>query len=198
MNPFILYDTEFTAWPGSQQRNWGNAGEYKEIIQLAALKVRFSDDQLVPLSSINVLVRPTINSRLSDYIIKLTGIEQPILDDHGIDFASCARQFAEFTHQGSIKCYSWGPVEVVLKENYRLNDLKWDFPDKSFGDLKSQLYNLGLDFRCVPSGGLANKVGVELDGHLHNALYDVKSIAAFLNQLLLSKKITQKQLHVAD
>jgi hypothetical protein len=49
---------------------------------------------------------------------------------------------------------------------------------------------LGLDYRKVPSGGLANAVDVELEGHIHNALYDVKSIAAFLNELILTEKLS--------
>ena len=190
MTPFILYDTEFTAWPGSQQCNWSREGEYKEVIQLAALKVQIADNKLIQLSSLNVLVRPNRNPKLSDYIKELTGIEQSLIDDHGIDFESCAKQFMEFNELGSIRCFSWGSDRKILAENYRLNGLEWDYHPQTFVDLKHRLFQLGLDYRKVPSGGLANAVDVELEGHIHNALYDVKSIAAFLNELILTEKLS--------
>ena len=34
----IIFDTEFTAWEGSAQRNWSFDWEYREIIQIAAVK----------------------------------------------------------------------------------------------------------------------------------------------------------------
>jgi inhibitor of KinA sporulation pathway (predicted exonuclease) len=190
MIPFILYDTEFTAWPGSQQNNWSRDGEHKEIIQLAALKVVFDENGLTQLSSLNVLVCPRINPCLSDYIKELTGIEQALLDDHGIDFESCARQFREFNEQGKIRCFSWGPDQQVLRENYQLNQLQWDYAGSCFMDLKNHLFTLGLDFRTAPSGTLAKCVGIQLEGHIHNALYDVRSMAAFLDKLVRTEKLS--------
>lgn len=189
MRSFILYDTEFTAWPGSQESNWSREGEYKEIIQLAALKVLFDGTGLQHRSSMNVLVRPTLNPVLSEYITELTGIHQNVIDDHGVDFDSCARQFFEFCEHGKIASFSWGPDQEVLKCNHQLNDLPWDYPTNAFHDLKAVLHHLGLDYRNTPSGGLAEMVGVSLEGHIHNALYDVKSISAFLNSLLVSNKL---------
>lgn len=196
MDSFIIYDTEFTAWPGSQQNNWRREGEHKEIIQLAALKVQFDGTQLQQLSSINILVRPTINSKLSQYIIDLTGIHQALLDDHGVEYASCARQFFEFCEHGETACFSWGPDHDILKSNHQLNELPWQYPYSTFRDLKACLYKLGFDYRKVPSGGLAESVGVIIEGRIHNALYDVKSIVAFLNKILETKELNINSLFV--
>lgn len=194
MNSFILYDTEFTAWPGSQQSNWSREGEYKEIIQLAALKVEFDGAQLQHLSSINILVKPAINPNLSQYIIDLTGIHQQLIDDHGVEYASCARQFFEFCEHGDIACFSWGPDHDILECNHQLNGIPWHYTGNTFNDLKSRLYQLGFDFQNIPSGGLAESVGVNLEGHIHNALYDVKSISAFLNKLFITKELSIESL----
>ena len=35
---FILFDTEFTAWEGSQNRNWSLCWEHRELISISALK----------------------------------------------------------------------------------------------------------------------------------------------------------------
>ena len=76
------------------------------------------------VSSFNTLVKPVVNSTLSDYIIQLTGIEQHFLDNMGVDY------------QAAHLC----------------------------------------------SGELASHLGVDLQGQIHNALYDVRSIALALNQ----------------
>ena len=36
---FIIFDTEYTAWEGSQERNWSDDDEYMELVQIGALKV---------------------------------------------------------------------------------------------------------------------------------------------------------------
>ena len=36
---FIIFDTEYTAWEGSQERNWSGDNEYMELVQIGALKV---------------------------------------------------------------------------------------------------------------------------------------------------------------
>jgi len=42
---FIIFDTEFTSWKGSQERNWKNSPdpnltEYKELVMIGAIKVK--------------------------------------------------------------------------------------------------------------------------------------------------------------
>lgn len=35
----MIYDLEFTTWPGAQERNWTGPGEFREIVQIGALRV---------------------------------------------------------------------------------------------------------------------------------------------------------------
>ena len=34
---WIIIDTEYTSWKGSQERNWSNKYEYKELVQIGYL-----------------------------------------------------------------------------------------------------------------------------------------------------------------
>jgi hypothetical protein len=40
LNAFVLFDTEYTAWSGSHERDWSGPGEHRELIQLSAIRVR--------------------------------------------------------------------------------------------------------------------------------------------------------------
>ena len=35
----IIYDTEYTSWQGSQERDWSGAREYQELVQIGAIHV---------------------------------------------------------------------------------------------------------------------------------------------------------------
>ncbi|WP_339720599.1 3'-5' exonuclease [uncultured Paraglaciecola sp.] len=178
----IIFDTEFTAWEGSAQRNWSLDWEHREIIQIAAVKVALSLSGAQVISSFNTLVKPVINPNLSDYIIKLTGIEQHVLDDMGIDFQGALLQFHSFCSQGSLPCYSWGNDKRILIDNCLFNGIHMPDFTGNFYNLHNMARKAKLDGAHLCSGELASHLGLELHGHIHNALYDVRSIALALNQ----------------
>ena len=177
----IIFDTEFTAWEGSTQRNWSLDWEHREIIQIAAVKVDLSPSGAQVVSSFNTLVKPTINPALSDYIIQLTGIEQHVLDEMGVDYPAALQQMYLFSQQGTLPCYSWGNDKNVLIDNCLLNVI--DMPQFSAGfyNLNTTIRNANIDGAHLCSGELASHLGLDLQGHVHNALYDVRSIALALN-----------------
>lgn len=182
LTSLIIFDTEFTAWEGSMQRNWSHDWEHREIIQIAAVKVVVSQSGATVVSSFNTLVRPAINPTLSEYIIQLTGIEQQVLDNMGIDFQAALQQFCAFCQQGELACYSWGNDKSILIDNCLLNGLQMpDFP-AGFYNLHAMVRNKNVDGAHLCSGELAKHLGLDLHGHKHNALYDVRSIALALNQ----------------
>ena len=37
---FIIFDTEFTAWEGSQERKWSGENEFRELVQISAIRVK--------------------------------------------------------------------------------------------------------------------------------------------------------------
>lgn len=81
---FVLWDTEHTAWEGSNARRWmgfipgTRQRERREVIQVSALRVVWDAErsELHPNGSLRIFVRPTLNPTLSAYVMKLTGITQ--------------------------------------------------------------------------------------------------------------------------
>ena len=177
----IIFDTEFTAWQGSAQRNWSLHWEHREIIQIAAVKAEIDANGAKVISSFNTLVKPTINPTLSDYIIQLTGIQQHVLEDMGVDYPAALQQMHLFSHQGALPCYSWGNDKKVLVDNCLLNAIDMPHFAGGFYNLNRTIRNANIDGAHLCSGELASHLGLDLQGHVHNALYDVRSIALALN-----------------
>jgi inhibitor of KinA sporulation pathway (predicted exonuclease) len=178
----IIFDTEFTAWEGSTQRNWSLDWEHREIIQIAAVKVDLNPSGAQVISSFNTLVKPVINPILSDYIIQLTGIEQHVLEDMGVDYQAALQQLYSFCSQGTLPCYSWGNDKRVLIDNCLLNGIQMPDFSADFYNLHGIAREAKIDGSHLCSGELASHLGLDLHGHIHNALYDVRSIALALNQ----------------
>jgi inhibitor of KinA sporulation pathway (predicted exonuclease) len=177
----VIFDTEFTAWQGSADRNWSLDWEHREIIQIAAVKVELGQTGAQVVSSFNTLVKPTINPTLSDYIIELTGIEQHVLDEMGVDYPAALQQMYLFSQQGTLPCYSWGNDKQVLIDNCLLNAIDMPQFSADFYNLNTTIRNANIDGAHLCSGELASHLGLDLHGHVHNALYDVRSIALALN-----------------
>ena len=77
---FIIFDTEFTAWEGSMQRNWSGENEYKELVQISAFRIKKKGNNIAITKKLNIYVLPRINRNLSEYFIELTGITQEIIE----------------------------------------------------------------------------------------------------------------------
>jgi hypothetical protein len=107
---FILWDTEYTSWEGSMQRNWRgkipgtSQSEHREVIQLSALRVHVqrtpAGDRLIAGDTLRLLVRPAVNSQLSAYVSRLTNITQAELDAKGVPLRAALAQFHRFVARG--------------------------------------------------------------------------------------------------
>jgi len=191
----VIFDTEFTAWQGSKERNWSLDWEHREIIQIAAVKVVLSQTGAQVVSSFNTLVKPLINPDLSDYIMQLTGIEQHVLDDMGVDYQAALQQLYAFCSQGTLPCYSWGNDKNILIDNCLLNGIQMPDFSADFYNLHAMARKVNIDGAHLCSGELASHLGLDLQGHIHNALYDVRSIALALNQWMEKGILKQSQFH---
>src|SRR3954470_18355711 len=81
-----VFDLEYTAWECSMARRWLAPGEFKEVVQIGA--VRLDADSFAVLAEFDVLVRPRINHSLSPYFEKLTSITTAMVARTGCDFAT--------------------------------------------------------------------------------------------------------------
>ncbi|MCC2617066.1 exonuclease domain-containing protein [Aestuariibacter halophilus] len=192
-----MLDTEFTAWPGSMARNWRGDNEHREIVQIGACRFIVTATGARPGATFNVLIRPQRNPQLSDYFVKLTGIEQAMIDNMGIDFPSALKQFHDFTHQGQLACFCWGNDVDVLAENCRLHDIAMP-PFRQWRDLRQLAQSHGVSASHNDSGQLAQALGIPLLGHNHNALFDVRSIGAALNHWLVEGELSVSGLIARD
>src|ERR1700744_5659663 len=78
-----VFDLEFTAWECSMASHWLRPGEFKEVVQIGALKLDAGD--FTVLDQLDILVRPRINPRLSPYFEELTGITDSQVQSRGVE-----------------------------------------------------------------------------------------------------------------
>jgi len=190
----VLFDSEFTAWEGSLSRNWSLDWEHREIFQLAAVKIRVDAYGVEVLGSFNQLIKPLVNPNLSEYIANLTGISQQMVDEQGVDFQSSLNIFHQFCLDGVLKVFSWGHDARVLNENCALLDIDMPYFTAGLHDLRQFAKHHRLSGCDESSGELAASLGIGLQGHAHNALFDVRSIAAALDHWIKTKELVASSL----
>ncbi len=168
-----IFDLEFTAWECSMARHWLTPGEFKEVVQIGAVKL--DANSFGVLDEFDCLVRPRINTAISPYLEKLTGITNEAVARHGVDFADAYARFLAFADNGPIAAF--GHDEYVLEENLRLYGISGARALPLFYDLRGWFAVQGLDPRGMQSWEIGPKLGVPFQGHTHNALNDARSLA---------------------
>src|ERR1700761_14253 len=113
-------------------RRWMAPGEYQEVVQIGAVKL--DGETLARLDEFDVLVRPRFNFQLSDYFVKLTGIDNAALAARGVDFAQAHDRFLDFVGDGVIAAF--GRDDYVLADNLRLYGIRDARPLPAFQDLR--------------------------------------------------------------
>jgi inhibitor of KinA sporulation pathway (predicted exonuclease) len=173
-----VFDLEFTAWECSMAGHWLKPGEFKEVVQIGAVKL---DADFQILDECEILVRPRINATLSPYLENLTGIGNALVTMTGVDFEPAYRRFVAFAGDTPIAVF--GHDEWVLEENIRLYGLKDLPPLPPFQDLRLWFAEHGLDPRGIYSSDIAAKAGAVFTGRDHNALDDARGLAAGMRSL---------------
>jgi inhibitor of KinA sporulation pathway (predicted exonuclease) len=180
MSPTItIFDLEFTAWECSMARHWLAPGEYKEVVQIGAVKL--DADSFAVLDEFDILVRPRINPDLSPYFEKLTGITREIVARQGTDFAAAYARFLDFADGGPIA--GFGHDERVLEDNIRLYGMTGAAPLPLFYDLRGWFAVQGIDPRGMHSCDIGPALGLPFAGQAHNALNDARSIAGAMAKM---------------
>lgn len=169
-----VFDLEYTAWECSMARGWMTPGEYREVVQIGAVKL--NADSFAEVDAFDILVRPRINPRLSAYFQNLTGITQEAVAREGVDFSEAYARFLDFAGPGPIAAF--GRDEQVLLDNLRLYGIAQERPLPVFYNLRGWFAVQGLDPRGLLSCDIAPALGVPFVGHTHNALNDARSLAA--------------------
>lgn len=189
---FIIFDTEFTAWDGSMQREWSGKNEHREIVQISAFKIKKKKNNIAITKKLNIYILPRINRNLSDYFIELTGITQEIIDKKGLQFKQAMAVFYRFCKNEKdekYQLYSMCNDYGVIKENLKLNSInkrsrfyKWE---KKFHDI-TPFFTPYVDTRLYSSGTLykAFKIIPNNKVDVHNASWDCLSLFLSLKKVI--------------
>ena len=175
-----VFDLEYTAWECSMARHWLEPGQFREVVQIGAVKL--DGRSLKVLDEFDLLVRPRINPVLSPYFEQLTGIANHEVAVRGVDFAEGYARFAAFAGEGPICAF--GHDEVVLEENLRLYGITDYRRLPRFADLRSWFAACNVDPRGKLSCEIAPSLGLNVEGRAHNALHDARAIAASVEEMV--------------
>ena len=180
MREAVIFDTEFTAWPGSAQRNWTAPGEFREIIQIGAIKVNCQT--MTEVEAFSVLVKPTLNPMLSEYITGLTGITQADIDVRGMNLTDAVRAFLAFC--GGLPMFCYGYDGWIIAKNLALLGHSGFWTGVRPSNIGEWFQSAGVDVASINSSGLAAAVGASYDGRAHEAVGDCRSILAAVRALI--------------
>ena len=179
----MVFDLEFTSWPGSNERNWSLPNEDREIIQIGAVKIETTGD-MREVDSFQILVRPLKNPILSDYIVNLTEITQEKVEKEGILFPLALSRFINFIGEHPIDILSNGGDEEVIEENCQIHNIPFLSIFKKSTDLKIYFSEvLGISRKNCTSGMLPKLFGLNNHEKQHDALGDARSISQSLRYL---------------
>jgi len=193
MAEIVIFDTEYTSWEGALERQWTGENEYREIVQIGALKVDWPNGTV--LDSLDILVKPLRNPKLSQYFIDLTGITQDMVDNSGIPFPEALKFFLDFCG-AETPTLSYGKDFCTLAENIAINHCH----PHTFYRGGPNFMNCGPAFRAADPTIREKKINSgKLWEHFklprpegvgaHNALFDCHSILAGLKYLRDKKKL---------
>ena len=174
--PFVVMDTEFTTWDGAMARDWSLPNEWREIVQIAAVKIDPTQG-FKEVETLDVLATPILNPPLSDYFQQLTALSQAEREERGTSYPEALKQFTDFA--AGMPVWSYGGDDKVLMENciiHQMTDVKLD----NFFDIRMIVKMLGDKPHDYSSGTLYTAAGIDMTGHVHNALHDCRSIVEYL------------------
>lgn len=182
----IVFDTEFTTWEGAIQREWSGPGEYREIVQIGAIKLETS--VFTEVDSFNVLIKPVKNPVLSGYFVNLTRITQEAVDRDGVTLNEALDRF--FMWSRDLPLYSWGNDAGVVSENADLLKINFPFREDQFHDIRPVFSEAGVAVKDYMSSTIPSAFGKPLLHEAHDALNDARSIADGLRGLKEAGKMS--------
>jgi inhibitor of KinA sporulation pathway (predicted exonuclease) len=174
----VYLDTEY-CYPGMVRGTpRPTASDKRQIVQIAAIITDVESGQEV--AHFDQLVIPTYEKVLPEFFVELTGITQADVDRSAVSFAEAMQSFAKFVD--GLPVWTFDKDEEVLRQNCQYIDMSWPFAEP-FTRVKSLLPGWGVDPDAYSSGTLYRAAGLEMDGHVHNALHDVRSMSRAITVL---------------
>jgi inhibitor of KinA sporulation pathway (predicted exonuclease) len=180
MHAVTVFDLEFTAWENSMKERWLAPGEFREVVQIGA--VRIDPHTFEAHGELNLLVKPRFNPVLSDYLVKLTGVTNAAIAERGMDFREACEKFIAFADGGPICAF--GRDDNVLRENLALYAIHDAPAVPRHINVIPWLAANGIDMKDLHACDVARMCGARFDGREHDALEDARSVALGIQTLV--------------
>src|SRR3989344_3085013 len=181
LKEIVIYDTEYTIWEGAQKRNWSGPGEYREVVNIGAIKIETENFRV--LDSLDLFIKPFKNPILSKYFISLTSITQEEVDTKGISLKVAMREFVKWC--GRLQLYSYGPDHERLIENCALIDIPFLLKKENCHDVRDIFRMHGIPAENYMSSTIVRAFGQEPTRQAHTGVDDSRAIADALRLLKL-------------
>lgn len=176
----IVFDLEFTAWPGSMEHRWLRPGEFREVVQIGAVKIDATT--FAEIDTFEVLAKPRLNPVLSSYFETLTGVTNAAVAERGIDFADAYGAFLRFADGAPLVAY--GRDDLVLIDNLKLYGLNDEPALPPYRNIVPWLVDAGIDTRGRHACDIAEATGAKFEGRKHDARDDARSVALGIKTLV--------------
>lgn len=158
-----------------------------EVIQIGAVKL---DEHLNLIGSYRITVKPKFFKVIQRYVMRLTGIDQTMLD-HGTPLPEAIERFREWCGE-DFAFLTWGPDDIpMLEDNLRAHRLD--------GTWLHRVYDLQLIFNRQTDGGKNQRsleyameyFGIEQNLPAHDALNDAYFTALVAQKLDVKAGVAQ-------
>ncbi|HTW34135.1 MAG TPA: 3'-5' exonuclease [Rhizomicrobium sp.] len=176
----VVFDLEFTAWPGSMEHRWLRPGEFREVVQIGAVKI--DAETFAETAAFDVLIKPRLNPVLSSYLENLTGVTNAAVAERGVDFAVAYRAFIRFADGAPLLAF--GRDDLVLTDNLELYGLKDEPRLPPYVNAVPWLIEAGIDPSGLHACDIAEAAGATFAGRRHDALDDARSVALGIKTLV--------------
>jgi inhibitor of KinA sporulation pathway (predicted exonuclease) len=176
----IVFDLEFTAWQGSMEHRWLRPGEFREVVQIGAVKLDAAT--FAEVDAIDILIKPRLNPVLSPYLEELTGVTNERLVREGVDFVEGYRRFVNFADGAPLAAF--GRDDLVLIDNLNLYGLKDEPSLPAYINIAPWLRRAGIDTQGLHACDIAEAAGAVFEGRRHDAVDDARSVAVGIATLV--------------
>ena len=153
-------------------RGWSGPNEYREIVQIGAIKV--DCERLAEEADFSLLVRPIKNPQLSDYFVRLTQISQADVDAKGVTLTEALERFYQWSE--GLLLYCWGIDGKTMAENAALIEVPFPFEMSRFMNIREFFKEHGVPADNYMSSTISEYFGIKPARRGHDALNDARSI----------------------
>lgn len=170
----IYVDTEYIFPSMSRESGRPTSDDVREIVQIAATRVNPITG--VELAAFDQLVAPTFVRPIPPFFSQLTEITIEEIEKRGVKYSDALSQFVDFSHNADTWTYNadWD----VFRHNCQLHEIPFPFEHQPFKRVFTMLAGWGVKNSASYSSGTLHKAaGIAMDGHVHNALFDVRSMS---------------------